>query len=395
MVSIKVRVENKDNRLGGRNTGISVGSHSFKTPHRTATNKDYHAASSLPHKVTIENPISEYISDFNNQSLQAFLTSNGSFRRRRSNSLNQSIDMMRYSPIMSTIQFPKDNRVHKDDLMLFDLFQNNPQFSIISIPPFKYGGITEFEQAIGKYSEKALSRGQEAMPVLSMSGDLDIFKREFEVLKNLRDSDLCKVIGFSYANPFSYPQQMMEIYRHRDEGIWYHCFGIPRTPRGRGATPVAHIHELQNWGLDTFSPRVTNLGTKQIRYLIMKSQSTKPEDLECRRFDSPTLGILKEPDWRTRYGHDLHCKCLICKGKDLQSFKEEYSHELNGNFNPNLLRYADKVHELGSGSEEFGISKEAIKSDDLPTYFQSKEFTKDRIMPPSSPVKVSKTFLDF
>lgn len=37
MVSIKVKVQNKDNRFGGRNVDISFGSSSFKTPNRTAT----------------------------------------------------------------------------------------------------------------------------------------------------------------------------------------------------------------------------------------------------------------------------------------------------------------------------------------------------------------------
>ena len=45
MVSIKVRVLNKDNRFGGRNIEVSFGSSSFKTPNRTATHKDYLAAS--------------------------------------------------------------------------------------------------------------------------------------------------------------------------------------------------------------------------------------------------------------------------------------------------------------------------------------------------------------
>jgi len=68
LISINVKVLNKDNRFGGRIVDISFGSSSFKTPHRTATHKDYHAASSLPHNVTIGNPVSEYVSSFNNTS---------------------------------------------------------------------------------------------------------------------------------------------------------------------------------------------------------------------------------------------------------------------------------------------------------------------------------------
>ena len=43
MVSIRVKVLNKDNRFGGRNVDISFGSFSFKTPNRTATHKEYNA----------------------------------------------------------------------------------------------------------------------------------------------------------------------------------------------------------------------------------------------------------------------------------------------------------------------------------------------------------------
>ena len=74
--------------------------------------------------------------------------------------------------------------------------------------------------------------------------------------------------------------------------------------------------------------------------------------------------------------------CPVCNGKDLTTFKDEFTHELDGSFNSNLLRSADKVHELVSGSKEFNESMEAIKSDDLPAYYESKEFTKGRVKPP-------------
>ena len=135
----------------------------------------------------------------------------------------------------------------------------------------------------------------------------------------------------------------MEIYEHRDEEIWYHCFGNTRT---QGGNPLAQIHVLQNWGLDTFSPKTINLGRKQIIYLILLENSTKPSELNVQRFDSPTLGILKEDNWLSKYGHDLHCNCMVCKNKNLIEFKDEYSYELDGKFSPKILRNASKVHEL-------------------------------------------------
>ena len=382
MVSINVKVLNKDNRFGGRNIDVSFGSSSFKTPNRTATNKDYYAASSLPHNVTIENPVSEFVSSFNDPSFNAFLSGNGSFARRKKRITDQSIDIMRYSPIMSTIQVPKDKRVTQDQLMLFNIFQNQ-QLDIISIPPFEYKDINEYEMVVTQFSEAARSRRQEAMPILPLSTELNTFKIEFAALRRLKDTGICNVIGFSYANPSNYVQQLLEIYSNREEDIWYHAFGVPRVPRGKNSIPVAHLHELQNWGLDTFSPEVRDIPHKAIGYLMAKSKTTTPDEVECRRYDSPTLGVFKEPDWIDRYGHALHCGCPVCKGKDLISFKDEFTHDLVGNFDPNILRSADKVHELASGSTEFKESMEAIKSDDLPTYYESKEFTKGRIEPPN------------
>ncbi|MDY6966590.1 MAG: hypothetical protein SVM80_11620 [Halobacteriota archaeon] len=384
MVTIKVKVLNKDNRFGGRNVDISFGSSSFKTPHRAATQKDYHAASALPHDITIGNPVSEYVSAFNNTSFDAFLTGNGSFTGRRRKITSQSIDMMRYSPIMSTIQVPTGRRLTQNQLMLYNAFQNHDQLDIISIPPFEYKDIKEYEEVISQFSEVAKSRGQEAMPILPLSTDLNTFIREFKSLRILHKTGICNVIGFAYANPFTSVQQAFEIYIHRDEDIWYHTFGVPRIPRDRNAIHVAHIHELQNWGLDTFSPESRDIGRKAVTYLIMKSKTTKPDEIECRRFDSPTLGIFKEPEWITRYENDLHCDCPVCKGRDLRSFKDEFTHELNGDFNPNLLRSADRVHELTSGSNEFDESMRAIESDDLPAYFENKELTKGRIKPPQN-----------
>lgn len=380
MVSIKVKVQNKDNRFGGRNVDISFGSSSFKTPNRTATHKDYFAVSSLPHNVTIGNPVSEYVSAFNNTSFDAFLSGNGSFANRKKRITDQSIDIMRYSPIMSTIQVPTNRRVTQDQLMLFNMLQNQ-QLDIISIPPFEYKDISEYEKVITQFSETARSRRQEAMPILPLSTELNTFRHEFAALRRLKDTGICNVIGFTYADPSKYVQQLLEIYINREKDIWYHAFGIPRTPRGK-SIPVAHIHELQNWGLDTFSPEVRDVPHQAIGYLMMKSKTTKPDEVECRRYDSPTLGVFKEPDWIDRYGHDLHCGCPVCKGKDLTAFKDEFTHDLDGSFDPNILRSADKVHELISGSKEFGESMEAIKSDDLPAYYNDKELTKGRVEPP-------------
>jgi hypothetical protein len=382
MASIKVRVLNKDNKYGGRNIDVTFGSSSFETPNRSATQKDYYAASSLPHNIIIKNPISEFVTSFDNPSLTAFLTGNGSFSRRHARIVTQSLDMMRYFPTISTIQLPANVEVTQDKLWFFDKVQIGP-CNIISIPPFEYKDIAEYKAVITQYSDIAKSRGQEAMPILRLSNKLEIFKAEFAALRDLNnDIGLCKIIGFAYANPFNYPHQFYEIYRNREEAIWYHAFGVPRVPRGKKIIGVAHIHELQNWGLDTFSPEVRHISPKAVVYLIKKSQATKPEEVQCRRFDSATLGIFKEPDWIERYKQEIHCECPVCKDKDLHTFKETYTHELDGSFNPNLLRDADKTHELSSGSREFTTSRDAIKSDDLPKYYRGKEFTKGRVNPP-------------
>jgi len=383
LTSIKISKLNKDNNFGGRNITVSLGSSSFRTPIKTATQKDYHAASSLPHKITIHNSISEFVFDFNNHTLDAFTKGNGSLKNRRDALLEQSIDMMRSHQLMSTVQFPTTRRISQDELMLFLLLQNTTILNIISIPPFQYNNIEEFKKIITDFSEKVKEKKQEAMPILLINQDTDSFINEFSAFRELHQNGMCNVIGFQYANPFNFPIHFLEIYKHREEDIWYHCFGIPRTPRGKNQTPVAHVHELQNWGLDTFSSKVTQLGRKQVIYLIKKSESTQPDELRCQRFDSPTLGILKEDDWKIRYNDDLHCNCPVCSGQNLKIFKDRYSYELNGEFNPNLLRQADKVHELASGSEEFHSSMKAIESDDLHSYFKSKEFTKNRVEPPS------------
>jgi len=81
---------------------------------------------------------------------------------------------------------------------------------------------------------------------------------------------------------------------------------------------------------------------------------------------------------------NIMCKCekLLNHGGFGTACKDDFTHELDGSFNSNLLRSADKVHELVSGSKEFDESMEAIKSDDLPAYYESKEFTKGRVDPP-------------
>ncbi len=383
MKSVKVRVLNKDNRYGGRNIHVTLGPSSFDTPNRVATQKDYYSVSSLPHDTSIGNPISEFVTAFDNPSLNAFLTGNGSLSRRHNRIVTQAQEMMRYFPIISTIQLPSNKRVPQDQLWFFDKVQIGP-CNIISIPPFDYNDISIYKVEIINYSEIAKSRGQEAMPILQLSTEIETFKREFAILRELNnDNGLCNIIGFSYANPFNYSKQFYELYKNREEAIWFHSFGVPRTPRGKNKLSVAHIHELQNWGLDTFSPEVRHISPKALVYLKKKALTTDPKDLQCRRFDSQTLGIFKEPDWIKKYGDKINCNCPVCeKNKSLSSFKDAYIYEKDGSFNPALLRDADKVHELTSGSKEFAISRDAIKSDDLPGYYREKEFTKGRVSPP-------------
>lgn len=375
MVSIKVRVLNKDNRSGGRNIDVSIGSHSFKTPIRAATQRDYNSVSALPHDLTIDNPVSEYISSFDNTSLDAFLSGNGSFRDRKKK-MAHAMDMMRYYPSISSIKFPSNRRLEQDKLMLFDQLQRD-EFEVVSIPPFEYKNVGEFKEIVIRYSDFARSRGQEAMPILPLSTKLQLFEQEFKALKQLNnENDICKVIGFAYADPFSHIQQYQAIYESRSENIWYHVFGVPKAPRNKS---VAHIHELQNWGLDTFSPEIRYTSPKVIGRLVFESSRIKPDEVELpRRFDHQTLGILREKDWSEKYGHEICCSCPVCTGKSISSFKEIYAHDLDGSFNPRLLRDADRVHTLSSGSKEFNESREAIASDDLQTYYNEKEFTRNR-----------------
>jgi hypothetical protein len=380
MGSIRVKVMNKDNHFGGRIVDVSFGESHFRTPNRTATHKDYYAAGSLPHKITIQNPISEYISSFSNSSLDAFLTENGSFSRRRARMQDQSLDMMRQFPIISTIHIPQDRRVTITKLNLFKEFQKDPQFGVVSIPPFEYKNIDEYKSVIMHFQDAVKPEGQEVMPILPLSTKLATFKLEFEALRQLKnDFNICNIIGFAYANPFNYVQQFQEIHENKEEDLWYHVFGVPRKPR-TGKLPIAHIHELQNWGLDTFSPIVRYMSPKSIGHFLKESKTMKPNDVKCERFDAEILGILKEDDWVARYKKEIKCNCPICKGKDLSSFKEEYTHDLDGNFDPKLLFSADKVHDLASGSNEFSVSMDAIKSDALPTYYDEKEFTKNRYL---------------
>ncbi len=231
MVSVKVKVLSKDNRFGGRIIDVSIGGSRFKTPNRTATHKDYYAAGSLPHRITIKNPVSEYISSFSNYSLDAFLTENGSFSRRSARMQDQSLDMMRQFPIISTIHIPQGRKVTPNKLNLFKEFQKDSQFGIVSIPPFEYNNIDEYKSIITDFRDAVKPRGQEVMPILPLSTKLATFKLEFEALRQLKnDFGICNIIGFSYANPFNYVQQFQEIYEHKEEDIWYHVFGVPRRP---------------------------------------------------------------------------------------------------------------------------------------------------------------------
>jgi hypothetical protein len=379
---IKAIPKNKDNLHGGRNTHISYGYGSFDTPYRTALDKEYNANGSLPHTTKINNPISEFILDFNNKTIEDFLQGNGSFGKRKNN-LRQSAQLMRQFPILTTIVTPTNFRVPLSKKKLIFELQNISEVSIMSLPPFIYSSIEEFKKEVTNFIESAHSAGKEAMPILHIEPEpknIKIFKEEFEALRSLQENDLVHIIGFKYNNIDYNPQQFNEIYLHKDENIWYHCFNVIRKNK---ETNTANIHSPQNWGLDTVSPRTITLSVQQVKGMLGKNKSITPANIKIdNRFDSPTLGVLKEELWRLKYSSDLHCDCEICKKLDLEGFKEKYSHDKDGSFNPMVLVGAGRIHELISGNDEFQFSKDAIKSDDLPSYYDKHEYTRGKIPPP-------------
>jgi hypothetical protein len=218
------------------------------------------------------------------------------------------------------------------------------------------------------------------MPIIHI-GNSPTFDLEMDAIKQLHENGLCNIIGFKYGSLKGNIQRYNKIHNMKEENIWYHCFDIPRHPRN---SCVSHLHELQNWGIDTISPVVKSFSKSQTGYIIMSSRQESDVSSHCNnRFDALTLGLLNEDTWKMRYREDLHCDCSVCKKvQDFNDFKEIYSHELNGNLNTNVLYGATRVHDLFSGSEELTISRKAIESDNLNEYFEGKEFTKGKIKPP-------------
>ena len=384
-MSFKIRAspKNKDNLLGGRNTHISYGYASFETPYRTALNKEYIASGDLPHEAKINNPISEFILDFNSKTVGNFLQGNGSYSKRKKNLL-YGAQLMRQYPVLSTIVTPTSFRIPISKIKLIFELQNISDVSIMSLPPFEYKTIDEFSKVISDFTEAAYKIGKEAMPILHIdqsSTNIKIFSDEFQALRKLRDeNDFCHIIGFKYNNIEKNPQQFNEIYQHKDKDIWYHCFNVPKKNK---KSNTAINHAPQNWGIDTVSPYTVTLSGQQIKGMFGGMKNISQDTIEIdKRFDSPTLGILNESLWETRYNLDLHCDCDICKNLNLKQFKEKYSVEKNGDFNPKVLQDAGRIHDLFSGNMEFEKSKDAVKSDDLPSYYNGHEFTRGKISPP-------------
>lgn len=379
-MKIRVRVKNKDNRFGGRNIEINFGDDSLKTPYRAANQKDFNAATSLPFKVTIENKISDFVNDFSTTALDSFLKSNGSLIRRSKN-LGESGLLMRYSKNISSITIPNKKKIEDiDELKLFLLLQNDPNFHIISLPPFTYQDLDEYRNVVEDFCEKGIAKKKVVMPILHLSSDIETFKREFSVLRDLHKNDLVNIIGFKFAKIKTRPQQYLEIFRNREKDIWYHCIGVPRNNANE---LLAEIHELQNWGIDTYTPRARKLSQKQVGFLIYQNSQKGPSDLSVKRFDGSTLGILKEPSYIEKYGHNLNCDCVVCHNKDLNSFKETYSHDLSGSFDLNLLNYADKLHDLFGGNQKFETSRNSIRNDALHQYYNEREYAANKITPPN------------
>ena len=378
----KVKLLGNADEYGGRALEIRCKNRSFTTPLRIPTSTEYRYRQNVPIEPSINSPISEIVSDFTKKEMDAFLQGNGPFKTRLG-SANENAIMMSYSSLLFYPQYPNGyylterNRREFIELQLSIVPDDKP-ISLITYPFIWSSNIKQEVTKLIDEIEQRTDGNSEIVPYIDLGMDKHIFENSLKLLTRFNKSDSIHMVGLIYRPRILNIQNYLTLWDNRENNtLWMHISGVPR--RGYNTSPPAEIHAFQYYGIDTFSIKTKRAyaAIKKETDSTMRTNVIKKRELDPKnilRFDSSSLGYLKEQEWFNEYPLDNQCDCPVCNHKNREEFKKQYIKGHDGHTDPARLNEANKVHELFSSSKEFLESKDYIQEGDFKGYVKMKKY---------------------
>jgi len=275
-------------------------------------------------------------------------------------------DKLDYTISNIYFQLPQNIDVfqQRDDKLILELQRTKDNLDIFSIPPF-YSIIKPKQlKLIEEFCEVCLATGKEPRIYLDMKSDPGRFRNQLEILLNLANQGYLNTIGIIYQNYETYAINYKILWDIREKNIWIHCSGVPRTITNNN--PLATMHSLQRWGIDTFSVKLS-------RVFFPNNRTPEEQVQKIKRFYQTSLTYLSHKQWYQELGDSTYCNCAICQAHSMKDFIGKYSYDFNGDISPSNFVAATRIHELFTSREEFQESRKYIQDGELERYFQEKD----------------------
>lgn len=147
----------------------------------------------------------------------------------------------------------------------------------------------------------------------------------------------------------------VEAFKDKHEKVWVHAFQVPPKVSFGGRLPTSEGMVLPYFGVDTFS-----------RWFRPPPPAPVKKD-KINVFDPRGWGVFRWKEQEKEYGSTLACRCVVCKGKDINDF-----------FEPEDKRVLDlsKVHDRLSMDAELARARARIGEDGYAAAMEEHKFAR-------------------
>jgi len=214
-----------------------------------------------------------------------------------------------------------------------------------------------------------------SMPVISLNQPKKVVKRKIYWLIRKK----VRAIGLRAVGAFAPRLQLAtDIINKSRNNIWVHLFDINKKYLQISQihlTPLAGIDSIsikKGYARRRFPQRTTDTGVfpepegipidADIEVEDLSEPSTLPKDI----FEGRALGFLSETEQISNFGHELNCRCPICREAHYSA--DELIALLSQQDRKSLLQ----VHEFFAFPNELNIIQRAIHNNNIEEYYNSK-----------------------
>ena len=377
-MTFTVKVKDIDTSLlgsGGRTLSIKPRHKpNFTTPTYPFSKPDFTAKSYLGFRGVFNGNLGVIPIDIRGQRYVKFSHNNGTVKYIR-RTITKFSDKMCFNENFTVLDVNPENPTNQKIQKLYLEMQLIVKYlNYISIPPIQTTNMNQFKHVVTDWQNNAEQYEKAAIPQISLSEDLDIFKQKLDVLCELAQSDVIDAINLKYANPRDYPHQFVAVWEKRETDVLFNCYGAPRKGRIISLNfRESPILGLQRYGIDTITYLTKTPSQKYVASLQFKEAPKSVDALDYDWVYYPGGAVLEHNYWRSLPAHSVNCPCKVCKNRVQSEIINEYCYNDLGEIDNSSMGYTSKLHSGLSSELEYSRIKRYIKSNEMTNYHSEVE----------------------